>query len=47
MAKRSRPDIHKTITVLSMKVKAHHENNWKKLVRMIKYLNGTKKSTLI
>ena len=38
--------IHQTVTVFPMRVKEPNDTNWKKLVRMIKYLNGTKKKYL-
>ena len=46
MAKISRPDIHQTVAVLStrVKVKEPNETDFQMLVRMINYLNGTKKS---
>ena len=46
MAKRSRPDIHQTVAVLSTRFKQKNDTDWKKLARMIKYLNSTKKKYL-
>ena len=43
MAKRERPYIHQTSDMLSKRVKEPNVNDWKILVRMIKYLNETKK----
>ena len=40
--KRARPDIHLAITALSTRVRAPTTDNWKKLVRVIKFLNGMK-----
>ena len=44
--KRSRPDIRQTSMVLSTRVKEPNENDWKKLVIMIKYFNGKMKNYL-
>ena len=38
-----RPNIHKTVVVLSNRVKEPNETDWQNLVRMIKYLNGKNK----
>ena len=46
MANIVRPDILQTVTVLLMRVKEPNETNWQHLVRMIKYINGTKKKYL-
>ncbi|MGA0888342.1 MAG: Ty1/Copia family ribonuclease HI [bacterium] len=43
LSKRARPDIHQAIAVLSTRVKEPNESDWNKLVRMMKYLNSTKK----
>lgn len=43
LCKRARPDIQPTVAVLSTRVKKPKESDWQKLVRMMKYLNGTKK----
>ena len=46
--KRARPDIHPTIAVLlSTRVKKPNEDDWKKLNRLLKYINGTRKDKLI
>ena len=45
-SKRARPDIQPTIAVLSTRVKEPTEGDWKKLVRLMKYLNGTSKMIL-
>ena len=45
--KRSRPDIHPTIAVLCTRVAAPNEDDWSKLVRLLKYCNGTRKDLLI
>ena len=42
LCKRARPDIQPTIAVLSTRVKAPNESDWKKLIRLMEYLNGTK-----
>jgi hypothetical protein len=45
--KRARPDIHPTIAVLCTRVKKPNEDDWKKLNRLLKYINGTRKDKLI
>ena len=45
--KRARPDIHPTIAVLSTRVKKPNEDDWMKLHRLLKYINGTRKDKLI
>ena len=45
--KRTRPDIHPTIAVLCTRVKSPTENDWKKLERLMKFLNKTKNDKLI
>jgi len=47
MAKRSRPDIRHTVAVLAMRVREPNESNWNKMVRLLKYLNGTRQKCLI
>jgi hypothetical protein len=47
LCKRARPDIHTTISVLCTRVKAPTESDWKRLVRLMKYLNGTRSDDLI
>jgi hypothetical protein len=47
LCKRARPDIQPTIAVLCTRVKGPNEADWQKLIRMMKYLNGTKKLRLI
>ena len=46
LCKRARPDIQPTIAVLSTRVKSPNESDWRKLVRMMEYLNGTKELML-
>ena len=46
VAKRERPDIHQTATVLSNRDKEPNETDCKNLVIMINYINGTKKNYL-
>ena len=46
LAKRAVLDIHQTSVVLLTRVKEPNETDWKKLVRTIKYLNGTNKNYL-
>ena len=38
---RARPDITLTVAFLCTRVKAPDEDDWKKLIRLLKYLNGT------
>jgi hypothetical protein len=46
LCKRGRPNIQPTIDVLCTRVKDPNEADWGKLVRLMKYLNGTKKKRL-
>ena len=46
VSKRARPDIQPTIAVLCTRVKDSNEGDWKKLLRLIKYLNGTREMVL-
>ena len=46
LCKRARPDIQPTIAVLCTRVKSPNEADWAKLVRLMKYLNGTKSLNL-
>ena len=46
LCKRARPDIQPTIAVLCTRVLAPNESDWKKLVRLMKYLFGTKEMVL-
>jgi hypothetical protein len=47
LCKRARPDIQPTIAVLCTRVKGPNEADWAKLVRLMKYLNGTRELKLI
>ena len=42
LCKRARPDIQPTIAVFCTQVKGPNEADWAKLVRLMKYLNGTR-----
>ena len=44
--KRARPDISPVIAYLTTRVREPNEDDWKKLVRMIKYLDQTKQDCL-
>ena len=44
--KRARPDIHQVISVLSTRTKDPNQDDWKKLVHLMKNLNATKKDKL-
>ena len=46
VSNRDRTYIHQTAAVFSTRVKEPNETYCQKLVKIIKYLNGTKKSTL-
>ena len=46
VAKRARPDIHPTVAVLCTRVRDPTETDWQKLIRLLKYLNGTRKKRL-
>ena len=45
--KRARPDIHTAIAILCTRVKSPNKDDWDKLVRLMKFLNGTKNDKLI
>ena len=42
LCKRARPDIQLAIAFLCTRVKQPDEDDWKKLIRLLNYLNGTK-----
>eukprot|EP00980_Cylindrotheca_fusiformis_P015510 scaffold4410_cov78-Cylindrotheca_fusiformis.AAC.1 len=46
VSKRARPDIHPTVSTLCACVIEPNESDWQKLLRLMKYLNGTKKDHL-
>jgi hypothetical protein len=46
LCKRARPDIQPTIAVLCTRVKGPNKAGWEKLVRLMKYLNGTRELKL-
>eukprot|EP00980_Cylindrotheca_fusiformis_P014070 scaffold3673_cov93-Cylindrotheca_fusiformis.AAC.1 len=46
VSKRARPDIHPTVSTLCTRVTEPNESDWQKLLRLMKYLNGTKKDHL-
>jgi len=45
--KRARPNIHPTIAALCTRVKSPNQDDWKKLHRLLKYINGTRPDKLI
>lgn len=47
LSKRARPDVHLTIAVLCTRVKNPNEDDWRKLTKLIKYLNGTRNDKLV
>ena len=46
LAKRARPDIQQVIAILCTRVKTPNESDWQKLLRLMKYLNGTREKIL-
>ena len=46
LCKRARPDIQQAISVLCTRVKNPNQADWAKLIRMMKYLNGTQDERL-
>jgi hypothetical protein len=44
--KRARPDIHVAVTLLCTRVKNPNESDWKKLIRLLRYINGTRDDVL-
>jgi hypothetical protein len=46
LCKRARPDIQQAILVLCTRVKDPNQADWEKLMRVMKYLNGTKGENL-
>ena len=42
VSKQARIDIHPTVSVLATRVRQPNESDWKKLVRLIRYLHSTK-----
>jgi hypothetical protein len=46
LCKRARPDIQQAILVLCTRVRDPNQADWEKLMRVMKYLNGTKEENL-
>ena len=46
LSKRSRPDIQPTVAVLATRVREPSESDWGEMVRLLKYLNGTRNKCL-
>jgi hypothetical protein len=46
LCKRARPDVQQTISVLCTRVRDPNQADWEKLMRVMKYLNGTKGENL-
>jgi hypothetical protein len=46
LCKRARPDIQQAISVLCTRVRDLNQADWEKLMRVMKYLNGTKGENL-
>ena len=47
LCKRARPDVHPAIAVLCTRVQKLTESDWQKLVRLLKYCNGTRDFKLV
>jgi hypothetical protein len=47
LCKRARPDIHPTIAVLCTRVRTPNQDDWRKMVRLIRYLNGTHQEDML
>ena len=47
VCKRARPDIHTAIAALTTRVNEPNEDDWKKLIRILKCLNGSQNDKLI
>jgi hypothetical protein len=45
--KRARPDIHTAIAVLCTRVKHPNQDDWRKLIRLMRYINGSVNDKLI
>ena len=45
--RRARPDIHLAVAVLTTRVKNPNKGDWKKLIDLLKYCNGTHEDKLI
>ena len=45
--KRARPDIHPAIAGLCTRVKSPNHDDWRKLIKLLRYINGTRKDKLI
>ena len=45
--RRARPDIHTATAALCTRVKSPNQDDWNKLTRLLKYINGTRNDTLI
>jgi hypothetical protein len=46
-SKRARPDINPTVATLCTRVRDPNEADWNKMIRLLKYCNGTKSDKLI
>jgi hypothetical protein len=46
LCKRARPDIQQAVLVLCTRVKNPNQADWEKLMRVMKYLNGTRKRVM-
>ena len=44
--KRARPDIQPTVATLCTRVKEPNQDDWNKLIRLLKYINGTREDRL-
>jgi hypothetical protein len=46
VCKRARPDIHTAVTLLCTRVRDPNDSDWKKLIRLLEYINGTRDDVL-
>jgi hypothetical protein len=44
--KRARPNIHVAVTLLCTREKSPNKSDWKKLIRLLQYVNGTRNDVL-
>jgi hypothetical protein len=44
--KRARPDIHPAIAFLTTRVRNPNQDDWRKLIKLLKYINGTRNDVL-
>ena len=47
VCRRARPDIHLVVAVLTTRVQNPNKGDWKELIDLLKYRNGTREDKLI